>query len=304
MLVRDAVSTVRSMMTGAMFDEISVLSAAYDPTTDNKVSLRYPKRTIAPGSILSVGLNTFMVMSTESDGAVLEVLPSMDGGPNVPVAANEIVRVRPQFTTWSIVRELQSEIDSMSSADVGLYVPVALETTWVNRVGGTYEVELPVNGGAPNRLVKAEYLVGGSGAWHAFTDAQWQQGALTVRVFVDPPGAVAYKFTLASPFGEIVDLDTNLVTLGIPDYLADIPMYGVAATMALGWEGRRTQPVNQGDSRRPSETPVNSNATLSNRWAARKREAIAAELSRLTREYGYRQPITSGHTVGLGGRNR
>lgn len=307
MLTSEAVSTVRSLLTGSLLDETSVLAQPYDPLTDEKIILKYPKRSLAQGSVMSVGLNTFMAMQVSGDGAEIGVLPSMDGGPNVACPAGTLVNVRPQFTTWAIVREMQAEIDAMSSRDVGLYAPLAFEFNTIDRHNGTYVIEMPApSPGQPEktpfRLLKGEYQVSGIDAWNTFTEAEFQEDVMTVRVFSDPAAVVAYKFTLAVPFGQILTLDTDLASIGVTDFLTDVPIYGAAATMVLGWEGRRSQPFSQGDSRRAQEVGIGSNTSLSRMWRMRQQEAINAELARLTGQYGWRQPMATGPTV-VGYRN-
>lgn len=295
MLVREALETVRSMLTGSQIDEISVLANDYDPATDTSINLRYSKRSVAVGSTVCVGLNTFTVIALGADGTRLDIIPSMDGGPNVAVTSGEVVRIRPQFTNWALYREFQSEIDSMSSRVNGLFTPVVYTADTIDYHSGLYALPDHANG-YPFRLLKTEFLVSGtSQMWVEFTDAEYVRQGNVIRVFSDPPQVTGYRFSLAYPFGQIVDLNTDLETIGVTNPLAGIPINGVASTMALGWEGRRTQPTLQGDSRRPGEVPVTSNASLARQWAARKQEAIAEELARLTAEFGYRQPMSIGY---------
>jgi hypothetical protein len=290
------------MMTGALLDEISVLAEPYDPITDDKIVLKYPKRAIAQGSVLCVGLNTFMAMNVSADGTNVEVLPSMDGGPNEAAPKGEVVRVRPQFTTWAIVRELQSEIDAMSSPDVGLYWPKVYEFAALDRVNGTYLLPYPdPETMFPFRLLRAEYRINGTDAWQQFTGAQYQPEGRTIRVFFDEPGAIAYRFTMAMTFGQIVGLDSLLDDIGVTNFVSDIPILGAASTMAVGWEGRRTQPFSQGDSRRSAEVGVGSNISLARQFQVRQREAVNGELARLINLFGYKTPDTSGPTTGRWG---
>lgn len=295
MLVREAVETVRSMLTGSSIDEVSVLAEPYVAASDTSIALRYPKRNVSPGSTISVGLNTFTILSVGSDGRTLEVLPSVDGGPNVNAPEGEIVRFRPAFTTWAIVRELQSEINSMSAPETGLYWAWIYPTTGVDRVSGTYP--LP-NDPLPFRLIKAEYQIVGLSTTQVFTDCEYQANFNQIRVFSDPPDAAGYTFTLAVPFGQIVDLTTSFTDIGLGDgQLSDVPILGAASTMALGWEGRRVSPIAQGDTRRAGEVPVNSNASLARAWKARQQETIMQEQSRLASLYGYRQNVTYGYNM-------
>lgn len=304
MLVREAVQTVRSMVTGSMMDEVSVLGAPYDPDTDLSITLRYAKRNAGQGAVISVGLNTFIVTNVSSDGLTLEVIPSADGGPNVACPENEIVYFRPTFTTWAVVRELQSEIDSMSSPDVGLYQPwtvMASELAWTS---GTYEIPVRDDGRYPFRLLRSEYQVRGVGSTQVFTDAEFQITTNSIRVFSDPRDMEGLRFTLALPFGRIVDLSTDYADIGLDQGLTDIPSLGAASTMVLGWEGRRTQPMSQGDTRRAGEVGANTNATLSARWRQRQKDAIESERARLIGMYGYRIPLSYGYeqSVFRGGR--
>jgi hypothetical protein len=295
-LIRDAVATVRSMMTGALLDEVSVLLQPFDPLVDEQIVLKYPKRSIGVGSTLCVGLNTFTAMAVSGDGALVTVLPARDGGPTVAAPANEIVVIRPQFTTWAIVREIQSEIDSMSSPDVGLFQPFQFEAS-VDDVSGTYVVPDQPDGRVPFRLLKAEWRIEGTDAWQAFTEVEWQPNTNTIRVFSQPDGR-RVRFTMAYPFGQIADLNSTYLDVGVPGEMEDIPNLGAASTLALGWEGRRVQPFSQGDSRRANEIQPGSNASLSRQFEARKQQRVNEELARLTRLFGWRHPSTTGPTTG------
>jgi hypothetical protein len=302
MLASEAVRTVRSMMTGSLMDEISVLDVAYDPILDSSITLKYPKRNLSAGAPLSVGLNTFIALSISGDGTVIEVLPSVDGSPNVAAPAGEMVFIRPQFTTYSIFRELQSEIQSMSSVDCGLFATLLMQSDGVNYRDGTYVIapaDIPT-GREVIRLVKTEWRISDTDAWQTFAGAEWQHSGQAIRVPSDPPGATEYAFTLATTFGTVVDLTTDLnADCGVTDAMSDIPMLGACSTLALGWEGRRTQPFAQGDSRRAGEVSVGSNSSLSRTYMAKQQKRISEELARLTGKYGWRQQMTSGETTGL-----
>lgn len=303
MLVKDAITNVRSMMTGSLIDEISLLDAPYDPITDSSITLRYPKPKIGHGALVTVGLNTFIVLEVSSDGRVLTVLPSFDGSPNVAAAAGDIVRIKPQFTDYAIFREIVSEIEAMSSPNSGLFSTVMLGSTNMNYFDGVYYID-PDDIGAGRtvlRIAKAEYQVAGTDAWQRFSQCEWQPAADVIRVFYNPPGATQFNFILAVTFGVPTGLDTDLdATCGVPDSMADIPILGACSTLALGWEGRRTQPVVQGNSRRASEVAPSSNTSLSRQYQARQQQRLADELARLTQQYPWHSVVASGPTTQLG----
>lgn len=298
MILRDAVSTVRSMLTGSLLDEVSLLAEPYDPLLDEQIRLKYPKKALTTGSVLSVGLNTLQAMQVSGDGSEIAVLANMDGGPSVACPVNEVVRVRPAFTTWSVVREIQQEIEAMSSRDVGLYGVVAFETDSIDWVNGTYTLPpLADPDGSYIRLLKAEYRLWGSDAWAPFTEAEYQPNGNIVRVYWNPVQAAEYRVTMARTFGVPQGYDDDLEPLGLTAELVDIPLLGAASRLALGWEGRRLQPISQGDSRRASEVGAGTNTAMSRMFAMRRQDRIAEELARLTGLYGWKQAIASGPTT-------
>lgn len=297
MLVRDAIAQARSLVTGSMIDEVSVLLTDYNPSTDPTITLKYPRKSTQVGTTLSVGLNTLTVMSVSGDGATMEVMPQADGGPAVPVSSNEVVRLKPHFTTWAIYRELANEIQNLSTPDTGLYWVDILEASAIDRVSGMYQIPDRDDGLMPLRLLKAEFRLGGTSAWQTFAEAEYQTATNRIRVFYDPPGLIEYRFHMAYPFGDLTgSLDQELNDIGIYDAIQNIPIFGIASTMAMGWEGRRMQPLAQGDARRPTEVQVGASIGLSRLFAQRQKDEIAGELSRLTRMYGWRISGTTGAT--------
>lgn len=297
MLVNEAIAQVRSMVSGSSIDEISVLASAYDPDVDVTISLRYPKRNLGPGAVLSVGLNTFVVVEVSTDGTTIGVLPSMDGGPNVACAAGDIVYIKPMFTTYAIFRELVSEIQSMSSPNIGLYSTLLFQATEVNYTDGTYVIDPDdiADDRVVTRLLMSEFKVAGRDTWQRFAEAEWQPSGHVVRVVTDPPLASQYAFTLATTFGTPTSITTDLdAVCGVSDQLVDIPILGAAATVALSMEGRRVNPANQGDSRRATEVREGSNSSLSRMFRAKQLERINDEIARLSGTYGYRISISTG----------
>ena len=295
MLARQAVETVRSMLQGATLDDVSVLAVPYTAATDTSITLKYAKRNLTPGSTVCAGINTFTALAVTSDGLKIDVLPSMDGGPNLDLPVNEIVRIRPKITTWSIFREVQSEIDSMSAPQNGLFWPWRLDHYDLDYTSGIYMLPLSTVGPRPFRLLRSEFRQRGTNLWVPFSDAEYIREANYVRVRSDPQQADAYRFTMAVAFGQMQSLDSELVDIGVTNSLADIPIFGAAATLILGWEGQRVQPVSQGPTRRASEVQVTSNANLSRVYKQRQQEAIVEEQTRNAAAFGYRMQQSYGY---------
>lgn len=299
MLARDAIAQVRSYMTGSLVDELTVLAEPYDPATDSEIVLRYPKKAVGSGSTICVGLNTCIVVGNSTDGTTLQVMAGVDGGPQVRCSAGEFVRVKPQFTSWAVYRELANEIQNLSAS--GLYFVDILETATIDRVSGMYQIPTRADGLLPYRLLKAEYQIAGTSIWQRIAEAEYQTATSMVRVFCDAPGVIAYRFHMAYPFGALNnDLSQDLTTIGVYDRIQNIPLLGAASTMALGWEGRRNQPSAQGDTRRPTEVQVGSNTGLSRMFASRQQAEITNELEYLTRLYGWQMSIATGASARFG----
>ena len=297
MKISEAVQQVKSLITGSLIDEVSVLAAPYVAATDTSITLKYPKRQLATGATICVGLNTFQVIAADASGTTLEVLPSMDGGPNVDVPLNSIIYIRPYVTTYAAYREIGNEVQGLSSRHTGLFAVWEYVVTALNRQSGTYPLDgLSPVGQPPFRLLKFEYRYAGTTTWQASTDAEWQQFSNTIRVFQDPPGAIEYRFSLAIPYGQITSLEQTFADIGITDSQSNIPCLGAASTMAIGWAGRRNQPFSQGDSRRATETQVGGIVSLAQQMRRAQQENINDEVARLQARYTYRQPAVSGQS--------
>jgi hypothetical protein len=295
--ISEAVAQVRSLVTGSLIDEVSVLAQPYDPATDTTITLRYPKRALAQGSTICVGLNTCQVLSTDGSGTVIDLLPGMDGGPATACDEGTVVYVRPFITTYAAYREISNEVQGLSSRHTGLFAVWEYVVTALNRQSGTYPLDgLSPVGTVPFRLLRFEYRYAGTTTWQQSTDAELQMFSNTLRVFQDPPGAIEYRFSLAIPYGQVTSLDQTFADIGITDAQSNIPCLGAASTMALSWSGRRSQPFSQGDSRRANETQQGGMAALSQQYRRAQQENLNDEVARLQAKYTYRQPNLSGQS--------
>jgi hypothetical protein len=289
-IVADLVSTVRSLLLGSLGAEATLLDGPYDPA-DDRLRFKYPKRGIAPGVVLSAGLNTFYVLETASQGAEAVVLSRFDGGPDLPLPDRQVVMIRPRITSWASFREIRTEARSLSSPLNGLFWPKVLAgpVDWSN---GVYP--LPDDFGTPLRLVRSRYKFSGETAYGTLGDAEYQVERNAIRVSATPPAAISVEFTFAMPFDIPEDLDAELDDLGITDALPNILATGAAATLVRSFEGRRVQPGSQGDTRRSEEVQTSSSSSLARQWRAEQGLAIQQEYARLLGTYGWQMPLPSG----------
>lgn len=285
----DLVQQTRSMLQGTLADEASLLAEDYIPGS-GQIVLKYPKRNVIVGSILSCGLNTFYVLEASSNAQNLVVLPGYDGGPDQPVSKNEVVRLRPIYSNWAIYRELSQEIQEMSSPQHGLWYPQAWEYTR-NWTDDTYPwpVTTPIQVPAPLRLVRGRFQIPGTQAWGTIQNAEWmpEMGMTRVRSSVSDANVIELTYAMEFVMPPVPDLTLDLDSIGLTGNLRNIPALGASAALALAGEGRRMQPFAQGDPRRAEEVTAGMNVGVSRMWESQKRDMIAAELARLTREFGW-----------------
>ncbi len=289
MIVADLVSQVRSLLLGSLSAEVTVLDGPYDPA-DDRLKFKYAKRGLAAGAVISAGLDTFYVLEVNSQGLEAVVLPSFDGGPDLPLPDRQVVMVRPRLTSWMAFREIQNEARTLSSPLNGLFWPKTLDAPvdWAN---GIYP--LPDTFGTPIRLVRARYRFSGETAW-ASMDAEYQPERKAVRVYATPPAAISVEFTFAMAFDVPEDLDAECDDLGLVGIYPNILATGAAATLVRSFEGRRVQPGSQGDPRRAEEVQVYASATLARQWRAEQKQMIDEEYARLVTVFPWQQPLPSG----------
>ena len=104
--------------------------------------------------------------------------------------------------------------------------------------------------------------------------------------------ATKYEFTFGFPFNAPTALDNDCFELGLTEKSQqDIPPLRAAARLALSVEGRRAQPMSQGDSRRPEEVPMTASVTVAREFSREYREAVMAERSRLQALFGFQMRV-------------
>ena len=276
------VDQARSMLLGGFADEASLVGTPY-VAGSGLLNLRYPKKQVIVGSLLSVGLNTFYVLEASSDGSNLVVLEGYDGGPSEDAPSNTVVRVRPVYTTWAIFREIAQEIAELSSPQHSLFKPLAITYTrnWTDDTYPWPETETT----PPIRLVRGRYQIPGTQAWGNIQSAEWMREQNMTRVRSSVSDANVIELTYAMPFTVPSSLTDTLETIGLSGNLVNVPSLGAASSLALSGEGRRQQPFAQGDPRRPQEVSPGANIGVSRAWEKQKQDMIAAEHARLVREF-------------------
>lgn len=296
-----AVAAVRSRMQGTMTDQLSILSEGYEPN-DGVINLTYGVPNIPPGQLACIGLNTFHVITANTDGTVLTVLPSADGGPNEAKTVGETVRLRPRVTDYAIFRELSHEILALSSTATGIFAI----RSWVTETSipwQTYPVDTAVDAAGVTRVLSVRYRRHGStDRWIDVPNGAWvlQPSADTgpvVRVNWEIPAGTDVQITVSGDFREPTGLDDTTEAIGLLDSQVEIVELGAAASLVLSHETRIQQPQSQGDPRRAQELQAGASAQVAREWRRLQKERTQQEAARLRALYPYVMPTSGGVVI-------
>ena len=280
----DLVADVRRMTYGSMTEKINLIGTSASAIVDT-VDLELDVTGITEGMILSSGLNVWYVKGISVSEKRVFVVPGIDNSPNSPVAAGDMVFVRPRMTDWYAFNQLNDEIRSLSSPTNGLYQLKSWETI-VDPTYQTYEV--PDEASNLISLHRVRYRLPGTPAvWIDLPSFawNWQTGTDVNRVQLrrSLPSGVEVQFVYKAPFSTATSLSDDVVTdLGLADTMVDIPPLGVSMMLLHTTESRRVQIQTQGDARRADEVPATSNSTQASQLRRLYRERIADEYARLT----------------------
>jgi hypothetical protein len=141
----------------------------------------------------------------------------------------------------------------------------------------------------PIRVLSAQYHVIGVDQWRTLNGVTYQPAERTVRVVGATPDATQLRFVLSFPFIQATTLEQDSSVLGLSSWNEDVPCLGAAGMLALADEGRRVQPVTQGDPRRATEVQPGANIGVSRSFFAQFNDRLLEEHARLVGQYPYRQ---------------
>lgn len=288
----DLVEEVRSRIRGSLAGEISVLDQPYVPGSGSLI-LRFGRKNVMPGSVMSAGITSFYILDVDSDGKVFSVIAGHDGSPDLAVAANQMVRIKPAPSSWSIFRELQTQIRTLSNPMTGLFGPADVDSI-INFTSNTYfpPTTWTVD---PIKVVGVRWQgFGPDRSWKDVDGWTYQPDNGGVQVWAPQIQAGTIRVTYALPFSPPIALTDDLTTLGLPSEMWDIPVLGALSSLQTGMEARRLQPLAQGDGRKAEELAAGSSTNLSQVLRREYQFRVNQESSRLQALYGVRQQSLGG----------
>lgn len=289
-LASDLVEATRRYLYSGYNDEMNRLSGAVDATTAT-INLGFDPIGVVRGTVVAVDLEEMYVWSINQ--RQLTVQRAINGSVGATHADASVVYVKPKFSPFRILVELNNELRDLSSPDNGLFRILTADITY-NPVNSGYD--LPGDIISIHEVRYAEYIgksypkLGTYEFVRNMPTGDFGSGsALLLKESATPGRIVHVKYR--SPFGILTGLTSDVVVdSGLPSTATDIPPMGAALRLAVPREIKRNFTEAQPEPRRAEEVPPGAVAASPRGLAALRLQRIRAEAARLAAQY----PITHG----------
>lgn len=281
-------ATRRRMKAGvATEDQLNILAADYTPG-DDTLSFLYPMQGLQPGTRMSASLNQYHLWNVSDSSKTAPVTGGMDGAPDLPLTAGTLVRVRPRWTDFEILDDLNNDLSDLSGH--GLFQVLTTEVIYNTATNG-YDLG---NLSIINVLGVFFQTPGPYKNWPRISRFELRRSAdqtdfpsgLALQVneaaYTGRPVQVMYSSTF-SPLG--TDLSQDIGSTGLPVTAFDLPPYGAAIALQSGTDIERTRLDTQGDTRRSDEVSVGAPGQAVGLLRQQRQERISTELARLQAQY-------------------
>lgn len=293
-LASDLIQQTRGYLLSSRREQQNVLSTAYTAGGTTLV-FQYPIDGMAKGAYISVGLEVFQVFDTNPGAQSVTVLGAQQGSVAANHADGSLTYVNPEFTDFAILREINNDLDDLSSPIHGLYQVKTVAFDYNSAVQG-YNLAADVD-----EILEVKYQDDGPEAlWpliprrqytlkRDMNTADFASAAAIVIYGVANPGR-PIRVTYKAPFTQLSTLADVVTTVtGLAESACDLPSLGAAKRLVGMQEIKRNLTGAQGDTRRANEVPAGA-ATGAARWLeAERRQRIIAESARLARRYPLRR---------------
>lgn len=293
----DLIQQTRSYLMSSRRDQQNMLAGDYDHTSLflglGTLDMIYPVDGVAFGAQISVDLEVFTVFDVDVAGKSVTVRGSQFGSTAADHATGAFVTVNPEFTDFSILRELNNTARDLSAS--GLYRVKTVERTYDAAIQG-YDLAADAEG-----LLAISYDEPGPA--ELWPNIPVQKAAIKrdmdTGVFASGVAVVLYeeahpgravRFTYKAPYGTSSAITDDVsTTFGIHDSATDLLSLGAAMRLTGTQEVKRNLTGTQSDTRRMSEVPPGANVGAARWLASEYSRRKITEMSRLAREYPLRR---------------
>jgi hypothetical protein len=272
-------------------EEMNRLNGAITSSATS-VAFKYSLGGISKGAIISVDFEEMRVWETSGQSAVVE--RGVSG--STPAAHNDLatVTVRPKFSDFRILRELNNDLRDLSSPFNGLYAVKTVTLTYNATIQG-YDL----SGVSPSMMgiLEVRYDTPGPDKnwplmtqWDIMRDmptSAFSSGAALVLKQAGYPGR-SVQVRYRDVFGQFVNPTDDAQTVAfLPDTMVDLPPMGAAIRLVTPRDVKRTFVETQGEPRRAEEVPAGSVVNTLRPLMDLRQLRIMAEQARLIDQFSY-----------------
>ena len=280
--------TVSGLLAGTVEERNKVASPV--GASDTTMTMLYPLGGLRDGSVFELDNEQMYVWSSNSSSKTLTVERGFNGTTAASHDTGAIATVSPRFPRSSVLDQLNSDLNDLSSPMNGLFQVKTVDLAYngsdrmLNITGATDMIDLfdvryrYLNDDYPVlrevRLLRdmptGDFASGFALALDQFTRAG------TIRVI--------YK----AAYGTFSSEASTVTDVGASAYLDDLLVLGAQMRLMAGREIKRNFTESQGDTRRPEEVPSGAVSNSMIQLQRLRRDRIQAEAARLNRQYPIR----------------
>lgn len=284
------VDETRSLLMSGQVEELNRLDGAYT-AGGTSLTMEFPLRGIQPGSRLSIGLNTFYVW--ETTGLTVTVSGGQEGTTDVNLDSGSVVRVRPRFTDFDILRALNYDLHDLSAPAHGLFQVDAKSFTYDSVLSG---YDMTTVDSDVLSVIEVRYeTVDDSKLWPRLHSDKYRlarsipttdfTSGLALMIYEPANQGYSVYVTFRAPFTQLSTLASTKTSTGLRSSAWDLPPLGAAISLMSGREVKRNFTESQGDPRRAAEVGQGAVTLSASGLRLQRQNRIVAERNRLEALY-------------------
>lgn len=304
------IENTRSLLMTGRMDKINALTAPYTAGASGPVTLAMtpPLDGVAAGVRLTVGTNTFYVISANSPAGTVSAYAGQEATVDASAVTGALVRIGPRFTDAEIMAAINADLLDLSAPSNGLYSVTTIDLTATDLTVG-YDlagvtdlidiIEVRAHNPASTmkdygQLNKIDYRLNRAADPAVFPSGlalqllnsngtlignSWGTSLLGLGT------SMGVRVLYRRGFTQLANLTDAQSVTNLPVSCCDLPPLGAAMRLVIPREIRRNFSESQGDTRRASEVTPGAILNSYKGLAQLRQERIAAESARLTAAY-------------------
>lgn len=276
-------------------EAINTLNGSHTSSTTT-ITFNHDIPNITAGVTIAVDLELMYVWTVTPASKQATVQRGMQGSTAATHADGALATISPRFSNFSTLQAINADLDDLSSPTNGLFqVPATIEFTYQPQING-YDLT-----GISDfiNILSVRYDI--PGPWKTWPELRHYKIVRNMDTadFASGTGIVledqAYpgrdvRVTYSAPFTHFSTVSDDITTVaGLPASCGDIPPLGAAARLAAVRETQRNQFESQGDPRRATEVPPNSQLAGATALQRMRKDRIQAESARLNNNWPTRR---------------